>query len=312
MKNIFTTAKLLFFSTAILLMLALNTNAQNKKISMQGFLKDANGKAIADGDQAMTFKIYSVATGGSPLWSENQTIKVFGGVYSAYLGAVTNVGTLAWDVPYFVGVTVQGAELIPRTELTYAPYAFSVAFAPSATNAVNAQNAVIAQTVVCSGAVGDVKYSVLNPAQFATVNGSCWVPMDGRAMGGGDRLRQITGWGNVPNAGGLFFRSQEYGGSNYDSDRTTGTSIAVVQEESFKNHGHNASTANDGGGATIETSVVRFGPGFGPRNTENASSSPFTTTLSLPDHSHSVTVNATGGNETRPNNMNLFAYIRIN
>ena len=301
MKNIFTTAKLLFFSTAILLMLALNTNAQNKKISMQGFLKDANGKAIADGDQAMTFKIYNVATGGTVLWTEDQTVKVFGGVYSAYLGVVNDISTLGWNVPYFVGVTVQGSELTPRTELTYAPYSFG-------TNKAN--------FVACSGAVGDVKYSVLNPTQFAAENGACWVPMDGRALATTDKLRQIMGWGNVPNAGGLFFRSQEYGGSNYDADRTTTSPIATLQTENFKTHNH-TDPNNTSGGETADSfyygvqGVIPNGDAevFQRATTITSSGSKLLSKKITFPSASSFNV---GGSETRSNNMNLFAYIRIN
>ena len=137
--------------------------AQSKKISVQGFLKDANGKAVADGSQSITFKLYTVPTGGTAAWTDDQNINVYGGVYSAQLGSVTNpVDGLNWgSATYFVGVTVQGTELTPRTELTFAPYSLG---SPKATNADLAKRALLADTakvVKCSGAVGDVKYSII-------------------------------------------------------------------------------------------------------------------------------------------------------
>ena len=206
---------------------------QSKKISLQGFLKDANGKAVADGQQSVTFKLYTVESGGTAAWTEDQTINVFGGVYSTYLGKSVNLDNLNWGASnYYVGVTIQGVELSPRTELTFAPYSLG---SPKS------------QEVVCSGAVGDVKHSILNPTEFVAVNGSCWVPMDGRALATTDRLRQITGRTSLPNGGGLFIRSQEFSNSSdYDPERSSGSAIATIQGESFSSHGHSVGLSFSG------------------------------------------------------------------
>ena len=119
------------------------------KISIQGTLKDAKGAAVADGDQTVTFKLYDVFAGGTELWTETATVKVTGGIYSHYLGVVTPLNAAIFSKTLYLGISVGGLQLDPRIEMTYAPYAFAV------------------QEVVCSGAVGDVKYSILNPAQFA-------------------------------------------------------------------------------------------------------------------------------------------------
>lgn len=114
-------AFLLLFTAVI------ESNAQ-KKLSIQGFLKDGNGKAVDNGNYELTFKIYDVATGGTALWTESRpTVKVFGGVYSVNLGEVTSLDLLPFDKPYFVGITVANTEFTPRIELTYAPYALAVA-----------------------------------------------------------------------------------------------------------------------------------------------------------------------------------------
>jgi hypothetical protein len=63
----------LFLLTFILLSIATASTfaQQSKKISVQGFLKDANGKAVADGSQSITFKLYTVATGGTAAWEDD-------------------------------------------------------------------------------------------------------------------------------------------------------------------------------------------------------------------------------------------------
>jgi hypothetical protein len=302
----------LFLLTFILLSIATaSTFAQSKKISLQGFLKDANGKAVADGSQSITFKLYTVATGGTAAWTDDQTINVYGGVYSTHLGSVANpVDALNWgSSTYYVGVTVQGTELTPRTELTFAPYSLG---SPKA------------QEVVCSGAVGDVKYSILDPTQFAAVNGSCWVPMDGRALIATDKLRIITGLTTLPNAGGLFLRGQEFAGqtTNHDPDRTSTTAIATLQDQAMQTHQHPFSGATNTSGShthgyydkefNFGSSPHRAVTGGGEGNVDR-----YRDTNSAGDHSHpfSGTTNNNSGNsaaETRPKNLNLWTYIRIN
>jgi hypothetical protein len=126
MKNHLTIKKALL-STFLLLSLAFSITAQ--KLSMQGILKDANGKAVPDGTQSITFNIYDAFSGGNLIWSETQNVTVFGGIYSALLGTVNvaqPIANLAWNMPYFVGINIGGQDITPRTELTYAPYALAV------------------------------------------------------------------------------------------------------------------------------------------------------------------------------------------
>ena len=114
----------------------------------------------------------------------------------------------------------------------------------TAQNAVSAQTAQRADTadiVLCSGAVGDVKYSFLNPTQFAAQNGDCWVPLDGSSLSG-TKLGMITGISTLPNAGGLFVRAQEFSNSpDNDPGRTHTSTIGQVQNDEFKQHDHGVS-----------------------------------------------------------------------
>jgi hypothetical protein len=113
---------LLFFS----LLATAGVHAQ-AALSMQGTIRNSTGAAVPDGVYSITFKLYSVETGGTPVWTETQdNIKVVGGVYSALLGA-SNPLTAAFNVPYYVGISVDGgSELIPRFRLTSAPYAMAL------------------------------------------------------------------------------------------------------------------------------------------------------------------------------------------
>ena len=98
--------------------------APPQTISYQGYLASSGG-VPQTGVVEMTFRIYTVASGGSALWTEtNPSVTVTNGVFNTVLGSVTPI-TLAFDVPYFLGVTVSpDGEMSPRLALTAAPYAF--------------------------------------------------------------------------------------------------------------------------------------------------------------------------------------------
>jgi len=95
-------------------------------LSVQGILKKSNGVAVEDGNYNLTFRLYTTPTGGTALWTENQTdVEVSSGIYSATLGVITPL-TVAFDQLYYLGVTVGSSELTPRILLTSAPYALSL------------------------------------------------------------------------------------------------------------------------------------------------------------------------------------------
>lgn len=309
------------FCLLLCLGLAIETKAQqDRKISLQGFLKDANGRAIPDGPQNVIFKLYSQDAGGTAEWTETQTVEVFGGVYSTQLGKIVKMDDLSWRTKtYFVGVTVQDLELVPRTELTFAPYSLG---SPRATLADTAK------VTKCSGAVGDVKYSMLNPTNFAKANGSCWVPMDGRALATTDVLRQKYGITTLPNAGGLFLRGQEFDNSpNNDPSRTSNSAIAQFQDQAVQGHNHALNlNAQMGGGGGGSASVPYSGEAAGwiesgksftaMKATDRGSNGNYAISFTVPAHDHRIsgnTDNNTGvTEETRPKNLNLWTYIRIN
>ncbi|MDO8365984.1 MAG: hypothetical protein Q7T20_04240 [Saprospiraceae bacterium] len=268
--------------------------AQSPKISIQGTLKTADGNTVVDGTYNVTFRLYNVETGGTPLWFENATVDVIGGIYSHYLGSGTALNVADFATTLYMGVKVGNYELTPRTELSYSPYSFTT------------------YSTVCSGAVGDIKHSILNPTQFAAVNGACWVPMDGRALASTDQLRVITGMLSVPDGSGLFLRSQEFsGGADNDPSRTSASAIATLQGEAVQlhNHGvndpghaHNYDDSNREQGGT--SYFIAGGERFSGPITSSNQLTQFNTT--------GISIQNAGGPETRPKNLNFWVYIRIN
>jgi len=95
-------------------------------LNYQGVLTDSDGTVVPDGSYALTFRIYNVASGGSPLWEETiPSVQVNGGIFNAVLGQYVQLN-LDFDVPYWLGVSVNGeAELAPRISLTASPYSLN-------------------------------------------------------------------------------------------------------------------------------------------------------------------------------------------
>ena len=284
--------------------------AQQENISIQGTLKDASGAAVSDGSYSVEFRLYHDATGGDVKWSEEATVDVTGGIYSHYLGSITPLNEAIFGQTLYMGVKVGSFELVPRTELTYAPYTFA------------------ASRVSCSGGVGDVKYSILSPTQFAEVNGDCWVPLDGSDMSG-SQLAGIMNQTTLPDMSGLFIRAPEYNEGN-DPDRTTSTAIATLQEDALQQHNHEIDLVTNIAGSHTHGFTDNDSAYTGPSGTgtsTNASlygpASDSDTTSPAGNHSHTVkgwsegadlesgTVK-TNANETRSKNMNFYIYIRIN
>lgn len=101
-------------------------SAQGPKLSIQGILKKTSGDAVPDGSYSLTFKLYTVETGGTAVWTEMQSaVDVISGIYSTVLGNTTPL-TISFNQVYYLGVTVGSTEMTPRIQLTSAPYALSL------------------------------------------------------------------------------------------------------------------------------------------------------------------------------------------
>ncbi|MEL6391031.1 MAG: hypothetical protein AAFQ02_12810 [Bacteroidota bacterium] len=148
-------------------------------------------------------------------------------------------------------------------------------------------------SIGCTGAVGDVKYSILDPVGFQGENGDCWVLMDGRDITG-SRLSILTVQNIIPDTRGVFLRSYDtrtqIEGGAMDPDRVNNNDpVGSFQDQSIQSHHHfvPASAPSDDG-----TGNITNGSGSESGGGQNS--------------------NATGGDETRPKNIAFYTYIRIN
>lgn len=98
-------------------------------VSYQGVLTDNAGNLVADGSYGVTFRIFTVSTGGGALFTEAHTgassVPVVNGGFSVLLGSLASL-TLPFDIPYWLEIEVAGGggPLAPRVRLTSVPYAY--------------------------------------------------------------------------------------------------------------------------------------------------------------------------------------------
>lgn len=296
-----------------------NTDDGKPKISFQGVLKTASGEPVPDAEYSFVFSFWRSKdgtantdklpkAGSTEQWIESVSLSVEGGIYSHNLGSITDLNPENFNGPVYLNIKVGGKDILPRTEFTYSPFAFSVA---------------TAQNVVCSGAVGDIKYSILPPDKFNEVNGDCWVPLDGRSLSSTDKLHSL-GVTILPNAGGMFLRAQEFQASmgpeswrpknssvDWDRDRTHSSPIGIVESQEFQAHSHGAHV-NDPG--HIHAIALHNNPldGYNAKNAGFGTAEPIGKVTEPAFTGIQVTVDPVGGFETRPVNMNFWIYIRIN
>ena len=125
--------RLLFAVLVALVGATLSFGQVPRLISFQGVLTDDSGKPISTGTYHLTLRLYGSATGGEPIWQEEQSAVVTDGILNLLLGGVTPL-QLPFDRPYWLGITVgSGAEMTPRIPLTSTGYAVRAVYADSIT-----------------------------------------------------------------------------------------------------------------------------------------------------------------------------------
>ncbi|MFN3188070.1 MAG: beta strand repeat-containing protein, partial [Candidatus Paceibacteria bacterium] len=121
---------IVFFTFLFLLSLFGTSFAQfNPEINYQGKLTNDLGVTVPNASYNMVFRLYSVPTGGTAIWTESRTggnaVTTNSGLFSVMLGEVSSLVGLDFNQTLYLGVTVGGdAEMSPRKVLGAVPAAF--------------------------------------------------------------------------------------------------------------------------------------------------------------------------------------------
>ena len=143
-----------------------------RTLSYQGVLTDSLGNPKPNGTYSFTFRLYGVASGGTPLWSEQKTLSVERGLFSTTLGDQVLIGPgLGFDQPYWLGIVVGGgSELSPRIPLTAVGRSLYSTSSDTARYALKADTAQFAMLAPQQGVVDSARiaWTVPNSSITAT------------------------------------------------------------------------------------------------------------------------------------------------
>lgn len=109
--------------------LATTQAASTNTIKYQGRIADSDGNSITDA-VAMTFRLYRVPTGGTPLWEEYwqgaNIVNISDGLFSVALGSLepTLTDVIQGESELYLGIEIDGdSEMSPRVQLGTVPFA---------------------------------------------------------------------------------------------------------------------------------------------------------------------------------------------
>ncbi|MFB6342487.1 tail fiber protein [Saccharicrinis sp. FJH62] len=305
---------LLFFFCLSLVTIAQST----KGFSFQGYARGADGAALQnEPNLEVKFTLFS-SNEASPEFTEDQTLSTNEfGVFQAVIGVVNTTAFDALDFASFdytlkVEVKDNGAyQVVAKKLLLAVPYAKA---AESSTRSVVADK-------VASGSNGVPPGTIVAFAGSTAPEG--WVLCNGGAYDGEDEKYKAlytvitttyggTGSTNfyVPDLRGIFPRGLD-AGRGFDSGRTLGS----YQEDLLKSHTHNATAGNAGAHShsiSYWGSDSEGGSGYNSMLWDDQYLQYKTWyTSTAGDHTHPITVENTGGSETRPKNIAVNYIIKL-
>jgi hypothetical protein len=141
--------------------------------------------------------------------------------------------------------------------------------------------------------IGSVVHSLLTEAQFQAICGTGWVLCDGRNVAASD-FAVLTGITNLPDARGRFLRGKNNGRAGATGNPDGELGLAASQDDMYASHTHGIASSNlVGSNGTLDTDE-----GSEKKNADPASAA--------------LSIDASGGNETRPRNITVNIFIRIN
>ena len=96
-----------------------------RMLSYQGRLTDSLGNPVPDGNYQLTLRLYTQETGGSPFWTEIDTVMVKKGLFSVLLGARNPITSIPDAGGVYLSLQVgTNPELTPRLRIVSSAYSF--------------------------------------------------------------------------------------------------------------------------------------------------------------------------------------------
>ena len=276
--------------------------ASTSTIAYQGRLADTGGAPLT-GTYGMIFRLYSLSSGGMPLWTEQWTgsnsVAVSDGLFNVMLGSLTPIeqGTITGNDPLYLGITVgSDDEMTPRVQLGSVPYA---------TQALTVPDSTIATAKLADAAVTNAKIAGGAITADKLAPGLSLIPPGSIVMWSGSLATIPSGWTLCNGANGtpdLRDRFVVGAGTTYSVANTGGQNSIFLSVDQMPAHSHPA-TANSGGSMEFsQTSSHGGGNVYYGMGTIQYSNN-----VAKNAHTHPVTVENAGNGQAHENRPPYFA-----
>jgi len=238
-----------FVGVVIFKTFPVNAQGINPEMSFQGKVVNDDGTNVTDGNYDFVFKIYTVDTLGTAVWTESKSLAVTDGIFQTNLGDTTALpGSVDFNSEsLYLGVEFNSdGEMSPRIRLTASAYAFNAQKVNglTVTNTTGTLTVQDATTITFSGA-----YDVTLVSSAST---NVTLPTTGTlaTLDGAETLTNKT-----IGSSGLTFS-----GANVDIDTASSEGLALQgrADSSFVTTAGNISFE---AGGTGTTAVIKVGAG---------------------------------------------------
>jgi hypothetical protein len=91
--------------------------------SYQGQLLNAQNQPVTSPDLPMVFRLFTVLSGGTPCWSESQSVNVRNGLFNVVLGSTVAISSACLAADAYLELVVNGETMTPRERLTSVAHA---------------------------------------------------------------------------------------------------------------------------------------------------------------------------------------------
>jgi len=179
-------------------------------ISYQGRISDGEGNPVTDGTYTMRFRIYDAATGGNLEWDSGvQSIVLDGGIFNVLLG---DAGQPALDMEfaeeYWLVVTFDGVNQLPRQRLTSVGYAYMASGLVPGTEIIGSVDAGYEAVIAGINTAGSY-------GGFFQCDGTYGTGVYGRATRTAGISRGVYGITDSPQGAGVVGECTETTGNNF-------------------------------------------------------------------------------------------------
>jgi hypothetical protein len=196
-------------------------------MNYQGYLEDSTGEPLTD-SISMTFKIYSIPSGGSALWTEGLYVGVENGVFDVVLGQNTYIpdSVFLYGMDRWMELSVDGEVLAPRTRICMVPYAYKAHVSDTANLSMNSMFAYDAYHAFQADSADEAQHALT--ADYADTAGYALSGAGGSDTDWlivGDVIYTYDQWGiSRGDAGNMLYGSHDETHTNLGTSCTTGVS----------------------------------------------------------------------------------------